>query len=434
MPKTKWMDNIPLKIASLMIGFLIWLVVINIDNPTESKTFTLSGDSVELVNTAYIDSFDKMCMQDDTPAPVRITVTAERKILSRLSTFNIQVYADMQQAVSLSTDPVMVPITAVCSGVSAQNIRVSPQFLGIRLEDKATQEFVVNVSYGDSKPAKGYEVGTQTVSPEKVKVTGPKSLVGKIDRVSAVVNVSGRMRDMTDEVSLVVVDKNQDILSDGRMAYLTIDNGGKASVTTKLWRIQSGVRLEAEVNGEPAEGFHVENVAVLPDTISLAGTTQALEELHAYGDRILIDSEELDISGKKEDEEFKVGLYEFLPEGVKLTSGTSEDVFVDVEILPEGSHSYFLPTGAVYSNGLTEGLQASFDSDAIRVRVKAEKGYEIRSFDIAKVDANVYLAGLEAGTYTVPVEIRLPEGYSLLEQVEAEVQIQEIAVLEEAEG
>ena len=64
-----------------------------------------------------------------------------------------------------------------------------------RLEEKVTQEFLVNVNYGSSQPGKGYEVGSQTASPEKVKITGPKSLVNKIDKVNATVDVDGRTKD-----------------------------------------------------------------------------------------------------------------------------------------------------------------------------------------------------------------------------------------------
>ena len=46
---------------------------------------------------------------------------------------------------------------------------MTPQYLSVRLEEKVTQEFLVNVNYGSSQPGKGYEVGSQTASPEKAE-------------------------------------------------------------------------------------------------------------------------------------------------------------------------------------------------------------------------------------------------------------------------
>ena len=195
MKKTKLTRNFTLKIMSVFIGFLIWFIVVNVDNPVSSKSITIAGENVELQNTAYVDSANMMCMQDDDPDPIRVTITGERRLLSRITQTNITLTADLQQAGSLDTDPVMVPITASCPGINPENIKVTPQYLSVRLEEKVTQEFLVNVNYGSSQPGKGYEVGSQTASPEKVKITGPKSLVNKIDKVNATVDVDGRTKD-----------------------------------------------------------------------------------------------------------------------------------------------------------------------------------------------------------------------------------------------
>ena len=56
MKNTKLTRNFPLKIMSVLIGFLIWFIVVNVDNPVSTKSITIAGDKVELQNTAYVDS------------------------------------------------------------------------------------------------------------------------------------------------------------------------------------------------------------------------------------------------------------------------------------------------------------------------------------------------------------------------------------------
>lgn len=437
MLRRKLTQNIPLKIVSLLIGFLIWLVVVNLDNPRETRTFTIQGDSVELVNTAYIDSFNKMCMKDDDPEPVRVTVTAERKTLRRIMASDISLVADMQQAVSLETNPVMVPITASCSKALVTSIKVSPQFMGVTLEDKVSQEYVVTPSYGDTKPGKGYEVGSQTVNPERVKITGPKSLMGKIDKVVALVNIGGKTRDVTEDVYLSIRDKNQDILSDGKMATLTIDNGAKATVTTRFWKILTGVGFVPRYYGEPEEGYRVESVTTVPDSISIAGTDEALEALKGEGNLFILNDPALDITGCSEDFEQKLSVSGYLPTGTKLTTGSSEDIYVTIKILPEGAHEYSLASGDIRIENLSSALQASFESDSISLRIQAENAADIARFRPNFITASVDLAGLEAGSYEVPVSVILPEGYSLLQEVDTGVTIAEftdVSLVEENEG
>ena len=183
--KRKLIDNIPLKIMSLIVGFLVWLIVANIDNPVVTVPFTVQ--TVDIINEAYIEETGKTYLRDENQGAIRVYITGERKTVGRLSLDDIKAVADLQQAVSLETDPVMVPITVTCQRIPSSNIKVSPQNLTIHLEDKVTSEFAVNVTSGESKPDKSYEIGSYTALPEKVRITGPESLVKKIDKVSVTV-------------------------------------------------------------------------------------------------------------------------------------------------------------------------------------------------------------------------------------------------------
>ena len=107
--KEKITNNLS-EILSLIVAIFIWLLVINLDNPIITKTFVVTD--VQLLNEAYIDADGKMCMRDEEQQPIRVTIKAKRKILDDISVMDIRAVADLQQAVSLDTTPVMVPITA----------------------------------------------------------------------------------------------------------------------------------------------------------------------------------------------------------------------------------------------------------------------------------------------------------------------------------
>ena len=46
MRKARLTKNFSLKIMSVFIGFLIWFIVVNVDNPVSSKSITIAGDKV----------------------------------------------------------------------------------------------------------------------------------------------------------------------------------------------------------------------------------------------------------------------------------------------------------------------------------------------------------------------------------------------------
>ncbi len=435
MKKRKLTDNLSLKIMSVAIAIVVWLIVVNIDNPVGTNYYTITD--VELINKEYVESSDtigKMCMPEENQDSVKVAITASKKVRDRIRLSDITAVADLQQAVSLDTDPVMVPITVTClaSGVLPSDIKVTPQNLTVNLDEKETQEFVVNVSKGDTKPGKDDEVGSLTASPEKIRITGPKTLVNKIDKVNATIALDGNTEDYTQEVNLTIYDKNQEALSESEMNSLRIENNAKVVVTAKLWKIRTGVKIAAGYVGTPAGGYQVGSVKTVPDTISVAGNTEGLESLSENDNMITIPADRIDISGESKDVERKISLKNLLPDNVKLTSDSSEDVWVTVSILPVGSQEFNLPTKNIEVKNKPDNLQVTFETAQISLRIKSESE-DLEDLNINEdVKAEIDLKDKEAGNYKVPVKLSLPDGYEMVEDVYTEVVISPASVSDES--
>ena len=409
MKKRKLTDNLSLKIMSVAIAIVVWLIVVNIDNPVGTNYYTITD--VELINKEYVESSDtigKMCMPEENQDSVKVAITASKKVRDRIRLSDITAVADLQQAVSLDTDPVMVPITVTClaSGVLP--------------------------SKGDTKPGKDYEVGSLTASPEKIRITGPKTLVNKIDKVNATIALDGNTEDYTQEVNLTIYDKNQEALSESEMNSLRIENNAKVVVTAKLWKIRTGVKSAAGYVGTPAGGYQVGSVKTVPDTISVAGNTEGLESLSENDNMITIPAERIDISGESKDVERKISLKNLLPDNVKLTSDSSEDVWVTVSILPVGSQEFNLPTKNIEVKNKPDNLQVTFETAQIALRIKSESE-DLEDLNINEdVKAEIDLKDKEAGNYKVPVKLSLPDGYEMVEDVYTEVVISPASVSDES--
>ena len=426
MKKRKITDNIPLKIMSVAVAVVLWLIVVNIDNPIGTNYYTIND--VELINKEYVESSDtigKMCMPEQNQDSIKIAITASKKIRDKIKVTDISAVADLQQAVSLDTNPVMVPITVTCSvpGVSSNDIKVTPQNLSVNLDEKETQEFVVNVSRGDTKPGKDYEVGSLTANPEKIRITGPKTLVNKIDKVNATIELDGNTQDFTQDVNLTIIDKNQEALSDSEMNSLRIENNAKVVVTARLWKIRQGVGISASYVGTPADGYEVGSVKTVPDTISVAGSTEGLESLAENNNVITIPADSIDISGEAQDVEKKISLNNLLPDNVKLTSDSSEDVWVTVNILPVGSKEFDIPTKNIEVKNKPDDLQVTFETAQIELRIKSDTK-NMDDLDAQKdIKLSIDLDGKKEGNYEVPVKVVLPDGYETVEDVTTEVVI-----------
>lgn len=104
--KHKWTGNLSLKLLSLVVAFLIWLLVMNIDNPTKSRLFQVG---IQLMNEDSVTEIDKAfdIISDET---VILKVTERRRILNSLTRDDFTVLADMENLNEMGS----VPLTVIC--------------------------------------------------------------------------------------------------------------------------------------------------------------------------------------------------------------------------------------------------------------------------------------------------------------------------------
>lgn len=423
--KDKFLNNIPLKIMSVAVAILVWLVVVNVDNPIRTKTIT--DVPVQVLNEAYIESGGKMCLIEEDQDMITVSVTGKRKTVERLSASDIVATADLKQMISMDTNPVMVPISVSCKGIASSDIVATPRNMEITIEEMLSQDFLVTVDTGKSQPGVGYDIGEVVANPEKIKITGPQTLIKKIDRVVADTDVSGITENMSTKVSFKIIDKNQDELSVNQVKYLKFDiSDPSVEVNIVLWSVRDNVSIETSYEGTPMIGYKVDGLVSTPSEVKVAGTKDALSKLAADGNKIVIPASYIDVTGKKEDFETKISISELLPEGIKLATGTSDAVIVRANILPQGSKEYSIPTRNISIQNLAKGLQAVFETEKVEIRV-GEVSHSLSQLDVDSIQLAVDLSNKKAGSYEVPVKVTLPVGYELISDVTVTVKLSELA-------
>ena len=420
-------NNILLKMVSVAVAALVWLLVVNIDDPIITRQ--ISGVTVQMQNEAYIESGGKMSMIEGGQNVVTVEVVGKRSIVDDLSAEDLIATADLKQIVNMNTDPIMVPITVNCSKLKSENLVPNPRNLSVDIDEIMTQEYIVTVTSGESQPGKGYEIGTLSSSPDKIKITGPQSLIRKIDKVVATVDASNLQEDTIMKAGLKIIDRNQDEWdqdgSDSKMSYLKYDTSvPEVNVSIDLWSVRNDIAIKGSYVGSPAEGYKVEKLTFTPGHISVAGSEEALGKLSADGNSIQVPDDTIDVTGKNSDFEEKINIENLLPEEIKLTKDTSDTVIASVDILPQDSREYSIPTTSIIGQNVPEGLQLVYETEKIQIRIRENSG-SLDQLKESDIKASVDLTGKTEGSYQVPVKIELPQGYSLVEQQNTMVKLVE---------
>ena len=168
------------------------------------------------------------------------------------------------------------------------------------------------------------------------------------------------------------------------------------------------------------------SISTTPNVISVAGSEDALSSLKEQNNTIWIPGTAADISGRSSDFEEKINLSDYLPDGLKLTSDSSEDVFIRVNILPEGSNVCEIPTKNILVENQPNGMQVAFDTATIEIRVKKSED-DLDDLTENDIKASIDLKDKEEGSYEVPVKVSIPDGYELVDEVTAGVEVSRIS-------
>lgn len=413
-------DNLGLKILSAVIAIVIWYMVVGYNDPLETASYTVH---VEVTNESYIANGKRTFTVGDDYTNVVVYIKTNRSVLKKLQASNVVVTADLTQIVDLDSDPVYVPLQVSCAGVNQENITLSRTTIPIFIEEIASQKFAVVVDQGDSVPGQNYEVGKMIADTETVTISGPESLIQKIGTVKATIDVTGMTEDGTVSSEISLLDKEQNELPVSVLDNLTFEGGfPDIGVNVAFWEKRSGIKLESESSGSPADGYQVTKVSVLPSEITVVGSKEALKQLSDDNNTIVIPGDLVFLDNADKDLNVSVNIAKLLPEDSRLASTINETVQVSLTILPIDSQEYSLDVEHVECKGLADNLTVSYDYTTVAVRVKRTEAAK-EDLKLSDILVSIDLTGKTAGEYTLPVTVELPEGYELVEDVNLTVRI-----------
>ena len=348
--KLKLTDNLFLKLISLGVAVLIWLVVMNINDAEKSRSFS---KSVKLINTEVITENGKVFRVVEGTDYVNVRVRARKSIVDSLESEDFILTADMRKDLQLNDS--MVGISVECKNKNinvAEDVTLSRRNVEVSIEDSATEQFQVHVrKQGDEN--EGLVVGSLIPEQTIIKITGPVSLVQRIKVVEAMVDVTGIPATTVRNCELRIYDSAGGEIDNTYLNYVGKTDG--IAVTISLLNTKT-VPLKFSYSGTPAENYVVKDISYKPETIEIAGTESVLASILRWE----IPEEAVNVDGIDEELQLVVDLRDYLPSGIILKNEEESSALVIVEV------EYVEPeTETEEEDGDDEGSRPS-DSEATK--------------------------------------------------------------------
>ena len=400
--------NLGLKLASLVLAFVLWFLVAQIYDPKDTVTF--NNIQVRLINTELLDEEGKVYEVLDNSNLVRVTVTGPQSIVkSELRRSDIVAEADMSKLTDINT----IAITYYCENVSNDSVEIKGNHDSVRLnvEDK-TSKWIKLESNTIGEVASGYLIGNVTLDQTNIEVTGPKSAISQVDHAGVDINVTDSTSSLSANVDIKLYD-----VDDNELTLESVKkNVNSAHMTVEVLATKE-VPVEIEYMGVPEDGYMATGeVESSVPTVRIAGTASALVGISA----LTVPEDRMNITGQSGDLVDIINLKEYLPSNVRLADKSFDGkITATVYIEPIDTKDLTIPADNISITGVPDDMEAEITSTAeeynITVSGLSRDVSILRDSSVTGVlDLNQWMEnnGLEEltpGNYTIPVTFNLSE-------------------------
>jgi len=273
-----FVKNIGKKIIAIAIAIAIWFVV-SIESNVERNIS---------IDVNYKDLPAGLVITNVPPEKINLVVRGPRSLLSSLSPRSFVFTLDLSHVskgpskFDIRTDQINPPKGSQVTGVSPAEINVD-------VDELAKKEVKVNPVI--KQPETGYEVvGEPEVTPKTAIISGPKSIVSKIDSLSTdTVSTKGEKSNFTIEVPLRTTD---------RLVKVEGDKTVRVAIDIMETTLEKEFK-NLDINFVNFENLNFEPRGSVKARLAFEGPYSVIRKLNSDDIEVFVDVGDLKSKGKK---------------------------------------------------------------------------------------------------------------------------------------
>jgi len=423
--KERLTRNLGMKIISLIIAVVLWIIINGLTDPV--TTTVVEDIPVRLVNEEAMESVGKIfeVLSGDS---INVKVRAKRSVAEKLNTDDFLAIADVTKMSELHA----VEIVVSCLRYDDTEVEILSKqtkdgtgMMMLALEDLDTQSFVVSV-VPDGSAADGYYITETQASPNLITITGSKTQIAKIAKIAVLVNVNGAAAPLIKSGTPIVYDENGNVVD---MTKISLSSEQVQVSVTLLPTKRIDINVVEE--GEPFYNYDCTGIEFAPNSILIAGQKSSLDKVTQL-------DLSCNISNARENVEAELSIEEAL----KQAYGT-EYILVDeidrvsakAVIERMESKEVTILTNAIEIQGLADHLEVVFEDVTKNLKVVAVPQVlnTITSATLKPyIDCSEYV---NPGTYFAVIHTQESEERVKLTTIQIEIKEKDVAAQsEETEG
>ncbi len=391
-------NNLVLKISSLAVAFLVWIIVVNVSNPIVTRNISVP---LNVVNANIITDAGKTYSLMGANS-VTVSYEVRSRDQSRISASDFNASIDLGDMYDI-TGAVPIAIEVVNNkDLIIGAVASKPSIVRVSIEDLQRKEFTLTTKITGT-PSDGFSVGEVKLDKTNVVVTGPVSVIGQISQIGVEIDVSGLDSNESGRAELKYFDANGNafVISDNRVSK-SFDNVGYSLVMLN----GRTLALNFDVGGTAAQGYKFTGAESTTKSIQVRGQPEVLEGL----DSITVPASALSVEGATGDVNITVDIKNFLPANVTAVGDTKVNVTLKVEALDKKSLT--LTVNDLNIVGAKPGVATNIVPEKITVVVSGLSA-NLESVTNADLKATLDVSEMNAGSNVGSLKFEPATGLSV---------------------
>lgn len=396
--KKKLTNNLFLKILSVIFAFILWLVVVNINDPDSTRV--VIGIPITIVNEDKITKQGQIYyIESPQNQTGSVIVKGARSIVDNLKASDIKATVDFSDVSSVGAVTINYGLP---DGVSLVSKRV--EMMRIVTEAMKSDTFDVAIITKGST-ADGYLAGDSKVSPNRVRITAPESILELIKKVVVEIDIDGMSTDITTQTDLHLYDGNGKEINYTENSNISI-SATRLNVYIGMLRTQIKP-LELEISGEVQDGYRYLGMDCAVSEVAVKGLPSKVTSFTTIS--VPESSGELDLSELTEETEVIIDLNQYLPEGISLVKESERYVTVTLNVQPLYERELYLTMNEIRMDNIPEDMDLTYSREAttlVRLKGLYDDVYAVLTDEM---NPRVDLRNLGAGTHRLVVSLDVPD-------------------------
>lgn len=384
-------NNLGYKILALVLALVIWLVVVNIEDPTKTQVYTVS---VTIQHPHYLEKQGKTYEVQSGTDEISFTVSAKRSIIDELSASDFEATADLKEVDSKGRVPIRLKVLRYSGRIELQK-RTQYLVLDVDNLEKETYDIIVDTT---GEPADGMQVAGKKVSPKTVTVSGPETVVSKISTAEVRTDVTDLAYDKTVKERIRFLDKNNREVD---TSDLTVSRK-RANVSVNIEEGKD-VSLSVKTSGKLSKKYQYDGADLSVSAVRVTGDDSVLSSLSD----IIFSGKDFDLTKRKKTFSVHVNLDDYLPDNVALADGEPSTVKVTIMISDSRHKAFSIPTGQISVDGLQDGYALKFAASSVVASIKGKEN-DLEKVVAGDLGAYINVTGLKAGKHRVTLRVKEP--------------------------